>query len=30
LQHVKVTTWVDDGAGHALVFPDHRAVLLKA
>ncbi len=29
LQHVKVATWVDDGGGHALVFPDHRAVLLK-
>jgi len=29
LQHVKVAAGVDDGGGHALVFPDHRAVLLK-
>jgi hypothetical protein len=29
LQHVKVTTGVDDGGGHALVFSDHSAVLLK-
>ena len=29
LQHFQVTTRVDDGRGHALVLPDHRAVLLK-
>jgi hypothetical protein len=29
LQHVKVAAGVDDGGGHTLVFPDHRAVLLK-
>ena len=29
LEHIQVATRVDDGRGHALVLPDHRAVLLK-
>ena len=29
LQHIEVAAWVDNRRGHALVLPNHRAVLLK-